>query len=364
MEHIQLDKPETWVNHPAPVLPDWMHAELLKIGGTNDYGQPNLCFAWGQERLAFRINRMRLLYIDMRIPAIERHRYTFKKLLYVHTERVHLGTNQETGEMQFEEREIPKYETFVLDHPPGPGDIIPPGFIYDQEYPELEWIGQQNFFIEQFIPPDHILGGPEAWERERYDIGINPDTGVEETLDFLGEWPAEGRYETAHLIGQPCEYLEWIQEPVVRQHGWQQVTRRLPDGRVGTVTEPKLVYTGEFNNVPKIRQGVAYIEPTEETLAEIREAWSRRNNEETVDPGKRSGLRFYEYNHRMQKQVSAQKEENRKGLADALSAHLAIKCGNRSYSSNVNAMVEPPTTNLNRKDRRRSEALKRRKKAA
>src|SRR4051812_25952047 len=107
---VEVGKPETHRNWEAPPLPQAAHDELVSIGGLNIYNQPNLVFAWGQTRMQFRMNKERLLYVDTRIPAVEHKRFTFKKLLYVKREKVHLRTDQGTGEMFFEDKEIPVYD--------------------------------------------------------------------------------------------------------------------------------------------------------------------------------------------------------------------------------------------------------------
>lgn len=180
----------TWRNYPAPRLDDWMHEELRRIGGVVPYGEFKdksiLRFEWGQTEQTFRLGKMRLKYVNSLIPAIE------KKNCYLW---------RTTHEFErFDDRGNPVYKKEIkrLDLAP---KVIPAGWILQEDLPDLYWIGQQNFYIAQWIPPD-LLGSENVWEKNRFDYWDNPESGKVEWTDYTGAFPRAGRWQPIAIVSE------------------------------------------------------------------------------------------------------------------------------------------------------------------
>lgn len=240
MDVVNPYSKDTWANHPAPRLPEWMRDELLKIGGkvpSGEYaGQPVLIFEWGQEAMAFRCGRMRLKYVDTRIPAQERKRH----FLWRPTKELdHL--DRATGLPVF------KKEVRAIEGPNVPA-VIPAGWFYHEDIPELTWIGQQVFYVSQWKPAE-MLGSEEMWELNRYELWEDPETGREAMTDMVGPFPRGGRYEPVFVIAQNRTAL------LMKANSFLQDKHELVE---------KVV--------------MCYAEPTREHIEEVRKAWRKRED--------------------------------------------------------------------------------------
>ena len=200
---VHPNRPETWRNSRAPFVEPHFTEELARIGGLNEHREPNLRLAWGQTRTQFRRGKDRLLYIDERIPAIKHTRNVLKRPLLT----------DESGR-------VTTWETKIIDRPP---DILPEGWLYENEVLSIEWIGEQWFYIEQWFTPEvHLpndevfmpFGTPEQWEKDRYEDWEDPELGMVRHCDVLGPFPREGRYTSIWRIVAPFSYFEYDEEPI------------------------------------------------------------------------------------------------------------------------------------------------------
>lgn len=237
MEVVNPYSKDTWVNHPAPLLPASFHSELAAIGGrvpSGEYaGQPILIFEWGQSAMTFRCGKMRLKYVDTNIPAQERPR----RCIWRETPELdHL--DRETGQPVY------KKEVKIVDECP---KVLEAGWFYHEDIPELTWIGQQRWYISQWKPAD-MLGSEEMWEANRYEMWENPETGREERTDMVGPFPRSGRYEPIFAIVQ---------------------------NRTVLLTKTNSFLEDKQELVEKVV--MCYAVPTSEHLDEVKKAWRNRD---------------------------------------------------------------------------------------
>lgn len=274
---------ETWRNHPAPHIDERLHKELARIGGKvpgGEYGgKPVLRFEWGQSEMAFRCGRMRLKYVDANIPAIERPR----RYLWRHTSEFD----------RFDERGEPVYkrEFKAIDEVP---KVIPAGWFYQEDLPELEWIGKQLWFIAQWKPPD-VLGDESTWERHRFDWWENPETGREEWTDMAGPFPRAGRYEPVMMIAQKRKALMYRANSFL--DGQQELVEREID---------------------------FYAEPNGQHIEAVRRAWAKRERGSLETMMELSREAFRRDAERREKERS-ERSEDRRHARNEVSEYLKPK---------------------------------------
>lgn len=275
MDLVHPNRPETWKNHPAPYLPPRFTEELIKIGGRAPDGRPMLRWAWGQTRTQFRRGKERLLYIDERIPALRHTRHVLKRTLLVSSNGV------------------PQWETQVLDEAPR---VIPEGWLYEEELVSIEWIGIQQWYVEQlYMPEERLPNGdifmpfdtPENWEKIRYEDWEDPEIGMVRNCDVLGPFPREGRYTAIHYVGQPFSWMDYEEENVlswIDDHGRPFLD---DDG------EPIQRVVG-VKTVGRLLHGVCYREPGFDTLEMVRRGWYEREHRHIEKSEQRGKDKFYE----------------------------------------------------------------------
>lgn len=197
MELVDPNKRETQRNSPAPGATREFVEELTKIAGVNRYGQPNLRLAWGQERRQWALGDPEaLLYIDTRLDPIVHTRHSLRRVSHVELVPIETGDGMVM-------REVRHYEVEYLPDEPA---VIPAGWLYACEQ-EMEWIGEQLWYIEQYTPPEAISGGEVRWNAERFAEGYHLRTGkFDPFLDHTGHFPREGDYESILVIGEPYIY--------------------------------------------------------------------------------------------------------------------------------------------------------------
>lgn len=276
MDVVNPYSKDSWYNHPAPRLPECMVEELLKIGGrvpSGEFvGKPVLVFEWGQEAMAFRCGKMRLKYVDTRIPAQETRRHFLWRST---TELDHLDRG--TG--------LPVYKKEIqMLKGSNPPDVIPAGWFYQEEIPELTWIGQQLFYISQWKPAE-MLGSEEMWEANRYDMWEDPETGKEERTDMVGPFPRAGRYEPIFVIGTQRTAL------LMRPDSFLEDKHELIEQSL-----------------------MCYAEPTREHIEQVRKAWRERDERPFETMLELSRRAF---------QRDKERKEEAKAAANAESAYVA-----------------------------------------
>lgn len=263
MNFLDPNNESSWRNEPAPLLDPSFHAALREIGGLNTFGLPNLRIVWGQEHRTFQRGKPRLRYVDRRIPAIEHTRHVLKRPL----------TFDATGRALSFERKV------FSDQP----KVVPKGWLYELELESVEFIGDQLFYVEQWVPPDLLGDTPQSWETLRYEDWEDPEIGLVRHCDVLGPFPSEGQYRDVFAVGEPYVYP--------------------------TFTESGEGYEGEY---------LRFRMPGADTLEALREKMFRRENEVLPSAAQRSKDRFYNYNHNKERQFDKYREERRAWFRDAL----------------------------------------------
>ena len=140
----------------APTIPAAVLADLLRIGGTNDYGEPKLRLVWGEVHQWFRAGKWRLMYPIAR------------KLRRLAAWNI---TNVTTG------------AKFSL--PAGPQPFFSAEYLVAPVWEDRE-IGYPGWILEEWWPPEVVCLG---WEAARWFT--KPDG---EQIDLLGEAPVRGQY--------------------------------------------------------------------------------------------------------------------------------------------------------------------------
>lgn len=286
--------------------------------GRNVFGQPNLRFVWGQTEMKFQRGKDRLKYIDKRIPPIEHTRNVLKRPLLLD------GSGKALS-----------WETQVVAEFPA---VIPEGWLAEVELVDLEFIGDQLFYLEQYVPPDRLGETPESWEVIRYEDWEDPELGLVTHCDVLGPFPSEGQYREVFAIGELYVY------PAVNDDG-----------------EP---YTGEY---------LRFRMPGADTVEALREKLYKRENEHLASAAQRGKDRFANYKKTKEDQFDKYKTERKAWFHDALNTTgkreaLARRIGRQPSSPplSVNIPLEFPQeqmgremTKLNRQQRRAAAKLER-----
>lgn len=155
MQQLRAMNNEPLTKSEFPTVPESVKADLLRIGGTNDYGEPKLQLVWGQERTWFRAGKERLKYPSAR----KLRRLAAWNIVYLPT-----GA---------------KYNL-----PAGPQPQFSDLYLVSPVFEDQE-IGYQGWVLEEWWPADLVCA---SWEANRY---------VEhkgEKIDLLGEPPVRGDY--------------------------------------------------------------------------------------------------------------------------------------------------------------------------
>jgi hypothetical protein len=373
---VDPNNPETWRNSSAPPLRKDIADAATRLAGRRPCGCPVIRFAWGQTREQFQRGKMRLLYVDTRIPARERERHTLKKLLYVEKIRVPTATDLSApGGVLYTEIEKPHYDTRLFRRYEEVPAVLEAGWVYEREPPDLEWIGEQLWYIEQWKPGHLILGGEREWERNRFELWFDPEIGKEVLCDVTGPFPHQGRYETIGVVGEKYLYPIYREEEKFKIDHLRNCPLRdwLPtQGPPSDADAERCLSTCEpvslgFEKVKSIGEHLKCREPDWDTVEVINKTYQERERQAEMTPEQRGRERFRAYADLVERRAAKGREERRDRFRDDQwkfkspdRGPLGVEGGGaRIYVPNSDAVAPSP---LNRKERR-ARAAKNRKAA-
>jgi hypothetical protein len=145
-----------------PKVPATVQADLLRIGGTNDYGEPKLKLVWGESEQWFRAGKWRLKY-----PKAQK----FRRLAAWNE------INAITGETK--------------NYPPDKQPPVVEGFIIAPVYEDIA-IGYKGWILEEWWPPEVVMiGRAKVMELDYLRWQPMEDGSM---LDLLGEPPIRGEF--------------------------------------------------------------------------------------------------------------------------------------------------------------------------
>jgi hypothetical protein len=155
---------EVTQNRVYPKVPDTVKAELLRIGGTNDYDEPKLHLVWGEEATWFRADKWRLKY-----P-------TSQKLRCIKGWNVIDTSKKKRGE----------YRRYFTEKRP----LVLPHLMVAPVYEDRE-LGFKGWVLEEWWPPEIVCVNYDAnrWHLVKNDLGQ-----VVKKIDLLGPPPIRGEY--------------------------------------------------------------------------------------------------------------------------------------------------------------------------
>lgn len=174
----------------APTIPASVLADLLRIGGTNDYGEPKLQLVWGGTHKWFRAGQWRLAY-----PIARK----FRRLTAWNAVNPITGEKKHIPVRHSEFSEVGKKSLIILPGGNAQEPVAPvlPGWIVAPVW-ETKEIGYPGWILEEWWPPELVCQG---WEAARWFINAQG-----EKIDLLGEEPTRGQYRF-------LMYLDDGQEP-------------------------------------------------------------------------------------------------------------------------------------------------------
>lgn len=369
MDLLDPNNPLTHRNWPAPDdHPVRLDKELADIAGRRPCGCPNVRMVWGQTRRAFRRDKMRLLYVDERIPAVETERHTLKKLLFVEKVKEYVSTDPD-GTMHFIEIDHPHHDVRYFSKLEDVPTVIEPGWFYEQEPPALEFIGEQLWWLEQWKPGNRIAGGRSEWDEVRWEIWHDPELDKDVLCDTIGPFPSNGRYETIGVVGESYLYPEHYEEEAFAiDHRSKCVNRYKPVNNRSLEDCPlggcPAVSLGMVSKV-RAKQHYRYRAPAQDTIEVVRENWHRREHQGHVTKEQAGKDRFYHYRQTVEANRVKTLEERRARMAGDQwkfkspdRGYLGVEGGgSRIYTDHVNFGQQATP---NRKARRAAKAQQRR----
>lgn len=156
---------EVTENRAYPKVPDTVKAELERIGGTNDYGDPKLQLAWGEEATRFRADKWRLKYpINLKYKVL---------IGYNVTDLAKKRKGRKDAEYFTEMR--PRYGAHLLVSP-----------VY-----QMREKGYKGWVLEEWWPPEIVCVN---WDANRWYEQKDYTGQTIKKIDLLGEPPVRGEY--------------------------------------------------------------------------------------------------------------------------------------------------------------------------
>lgn len=217
---MSLEDKSTHRNVPCPVDLSALQKELTAKGGLippgygEMSGKPMFIIVWGQEHTAYLLGRRRLMFPESKIDARHRtNQYAVRPEVYAralewltaeHERRKNAFLTLNFAEFQ----KFPDVAAYLekaessLDYMKLPADaegariaaMLPAGWRYVRGLYDYDEIGQQVFFVLQWMPPA-FFGNESAWASLRFAQTYFPETDREEFIDICGDFPRHGRYE-------------------------------------------------------------------------------------------------------------------------------------------------------------------------
>lgn len=163
----------------APVIPERVLADLLRIGGTNDYGEPRLRVVWGGSHQWFRAGKWRLEYP---IHRKLRRLVAWNAVNPITGEKRHIPVKHSEFSMSGPDKSLIVIPGAKVDEPVQP---VLPGWIVAPVWENRE-VGYQGWVLQEWWPPEIVCQG---WESARWLFRADGSK-----VDLLGEPPIRGQY--------------------------------------------------------------------------------------------------------------------------------------------------------------------------
>ena len=219
---LDPDDSASWVNIPCPVDLKPIQNELTKAGGLNQFGKPNFIIVWGQEYKTFDLGRKRIHFDEGLIPAsIRPSRFACRPEVYEKALKWIEGRERERRDayLRLDWARYGKYTDvaeFFASSAVFSGDwirlsddpsvdaaeamkLMPDGWRYISGLYKHEYIGQQCFYVLQWLTPREF-GSKDDWDSNRYGDEFVPETqATERMVDVTGPFPTNGAYENVAL---------------------------------------------------------------------------------------------------------------------------------------------------------------------
>lgn len=206
----------TWRNTPCPVDLSAIQQEMTRVGGVNEYGQPNFIIVWAQDYRTWDCGKMRIHFDEEAVDAIhtpnrfgvtpdvysrcvnwynEQHKLRSAAYMALDWEGFNsfpdIGQYLKENELSANYMRLPS-EQDDLNALIG---LMPAGWMYVNGLHTFEHIGQQCFYVLQWFRPQEF-GSPDSWHELRFGKAYYPETDQDEPLiDILGPFPEHGQYE-------------------------------------------------------------------------------------------------------------------------------------------------------------------------
>lgn len=235
----------SWRNIPCPVDLAPIQAELARVGGVNEFGEPNFIIVWGQDYRTWDLGKMRIHFSEDHIPAIHTpNRYAVREEVYQRAMNWLTAQNARRKQAFLdcnwsEFNRFPDFSEFLraelsADYMRLPSNIddmtrlaklMPPGWRYLPGLHTFEHIGQQVFYVLQWFSPAEF-GSSKEWDKWRFGAAYYPETDREENLiDINGEYPHKGQYENVVLrIGEKRTGIVFEEKELDEFYGYKEPT--------------------------------------------------------------------------------------------------------------------------------------------
>lgn len=209
-------------NHPAPAVPQKIRDRIRELGGVvpggfGPYaGKPVIELLWGQTATAFECGKNRTRFVDPHIdPIFKTRAFRLSENGMSELAKYERIRKRKMGEALKESRwddyhallfapmsyflrrfvPVADWEELPLGSSyEATAKLLPEGWSYFEDIPEVTEIGCPNFYAVQWLPGPQI---DEQWNWETNRFGNNAlleFRGDDRFVDILGPWPRYGYY--------------------------------------------------------------------------------------------------------------------------------------------------------------------------